>query len=86
MISFLKLIRWKNLFLIALSQILVKYALIEPFGVVNFTLNTFTFCLLVTATLLIAAAGYIINDIFDIETDTINKPTKVILEEKFRKN
>ncbi len=82
MISFLKLIRWKNLFLIALSQILVKYALIEPFGVVNFTLNTFSFCLLVTATLLIAAAGYIINDIFDIETDTINKPTKVIVGRK----
>ena len=80
MISFLKLIRWKNLFLIALSQILVKYALIEPFGVVNFTLNTFSFCLLVTATLLIAAAGYIINDIFDIETDGSINPKDALTE------
>ena len=82
MISFFKLIRWKNLFLIAISQFLVKYALIEPFGVVNFTLNTFTFGLLVTATVLIAAAGNIINDIFDIETDIINKPTRVIVGRK----
>ena len=82
MISFLKLIRWKNLLLIALSQFLVKYALIEPFGLVDFTLNNFTFGLLLTATLLIAAAGNIINDLFDIETDVINKPTRVIIGKK----
>ncbi|TYA54345.1 geranylgeranylglycerol-phosphate geranylgeranyltransferase [Formosa maritima] len=75
---FLNLIRWKNLLMIALVQFLIKYALLEPFGV-TITLNLFGFSLLVIATVSLAAAGYIINDIYDIETDTINKPDRVIV-------
>ena len=33
------------------------------------------FFLLVLATMFIAAAGYIINDYFDTQTDMINKPS-----------
>lgn len=79
MISILNLIRWKNLLLIALVQILIKYALLEQFEVVRFTLNDFGFGLLVLATLCIAAAGNIINDIYDVETDLVNHPDKVII-------
>ncbi len=79
MINFLNLIRWKNLLLIAFVQILIKYALIEPFEVVKFTLNDFGFGLLALATLCIAAAGNVINDIYDVETDFVNKPNKVIV-------
>lgn len=79
MINFLNLIRWKNLLLIAFVQILIKYALLEPFEVVKFTLNDFGFGLLVLATLCIAAAGNVINDIYDVETDFVNKPDKVIV-------
>ena len=79
MINFLNLIRWKNLLLIALVQVLIKYALLESFEVVRFTLNDFGFSLLVLATLCIAAAGNIINDIYDVDTDIINKPDKVIV-------
>jgi 4-hydroxybenzoate polyprenyltransferase len=64
--------------MIALVQLLIKYALFEPFGV-DITLNWFGFLLLITATLCIAAAGNIINDIYDIETDTVNRPDKVIV-------
>ena len=78
MISFLKLIRWKNLLMIALVQYLIKYALLIPFNI-DITLNWFGFSLLVISTLCIAAAGNIINDIFDIETDMLNKPEKVIV-------
>ncbi|OMP29910.1 geranylgeranylglycerol-phosphate geranylgeranyltransferase [Mangrovimonas sp. DI 80] len=74
----LKLIRWKNLLMIALTQYLIKYAFFEPFGV-NITLNLFGFSLLVLATLCIAAGGYVINDIYDVETDLINKPDQVIV-------
>jgi len=76
--AFLKLIRWKNLLLIALIQVLIKYALFQPFNI-DVTLNGFGFSLLVIATLCIAAAGNIINDIYDIDTDLINKPEKVIV-------
>lgn len=82
MIHFFKLIRWKNLIMIALVQCLIKYALLLPFyeshGVVT-TLNGFAFSLLVLATVCIAAGGYVINDIYDIETDKVNKPDKVII-------
>lgn len=78
----LNLIRWKNLIMIALVQYLIKYALLLPFHTshnVDTTLGHFQFLLLVLATLCIAAAGYIINDINDIEADKVNKPDKVII-------
>ncbi len=78
MIHFLNLIRWKNLLLIAFVQVLIKYALFDPFNI-DVTLNGFGFSLLVIASLCIAAAGNIINDIYDIDTDLINKPEKVIV-------
>lgn len=82
MIHFFKLIRWKNLIMIALVQYLIKYALLLPFfeshGVLT-TLKPFGFSILVIATVLIAAGGYVINDIYDIETDKVNKPDKVIV-------
>ncbi|WP_458626035.1 geranylgeranylglycerol-phosphate geranylgeranyltransferase [Winogradskyella sp. PC D3.3] len=82
MIHFLNLIRWKNLLMIALMQYLVKYALLLPFqethGVL-ISLNDFNFFLLVLATICIAAGGYVINDIYDVETDKINKPNKLII-------
>ncbi|WP_338733502.1 geranylgeranylglycerol-phosphate geranylgeranyltransferase [Mangrovimonas cancribranchiae] len=76
--AILKLIRWKNLGLIALSQILVKYALLEPFGVAT-ALNGFHFTILVLASVCIAAAGNIINDIYDVDTDLINNPDTVLI-------
>ncbi len=82
MIHFLNLIRWKNLLIIALSQILVKYALLEPLQSdydISITLTFSGFIMLLSATLCIAAAGYIINDIEDVEADLINKPHKVVV-------
>lgn len=78
MLHFLNLIRWKNLLIIAFVQILIKYALFEPFNI-DITLNWFGFSLLVISTICIAAAGYIINDIYDVETDLVNRPEKVIV-------
>ena len=68
--------------MIAIVQILIKYALFEPFlesTELTITLNGFGFGLLVLSTLCIAAAGNIINDIYDTETDAINRSSKVII-------
>lgn len=78
MLSFFKLIRWKNLLMIALVQLLIKYGLLEPFGV-EVSLSELGIALLILATICIAAAGYIINDINDIKTDFINKPNSIII-------
>jgi len=71
------LIRWPNLLIIVLTQVLVFYALIGRYylqGNLHQALTTFQFSLLVVATVLIAAAGYAINDYFDVEADQVNKP------------
>ncbi|QOD61440.1 geranylgeranylglycerol-phosphate geranylgeranyltransferase [Polaribacter haliotis] len=78
MISFLKLIRYKNLLMVLLTMVLTKYALINSF-LENTYLTNFDFLLLILSVLLITAGGYIVNDIFDIETDKINKPNKVFI-------
>ena len=69
MIHFFKLLRWKNLLLLILTQILVKYALLEPLRQnysISLALSTIDFIYLIIATVFIAAAGYIINDIEDV--------------------
>ncbi len=81
LLSFLKLIRYQNLLLIIITQILIKYALFESFGI-EITLSAFGFFLLCLSTVCIAAGGNIINDVYDVETDRINKPEKQIVGKK----
>ena len=78
-IPFFNLIRFKNLVIIALTQSLIKYTLINPFEI-NSILSNFHFFLLVLTTILITAAGYIINDIYDVEADRINKNENLIID------
>lgn len=80
--SFLKLIRLPNLLIVIGTMYLIRFFLISPilnfhYGSLNYP--EFDFALLVLACVFIAAAGYIINDYFDLEIDEINKPKKVIL-------
>lgn len=76
---FLNLIRFKNLTIIILTQYLIKFSLINYF-INDFVLSNFNFSLLVFATILITAAGYIINDIYDVDADKINKNDSVIID------
>jgi len=68
---FLKLIRINNLLLIALTQTLVFFFLLEENKVTYFIL-------LLLITFFITASGYIINDIFDVKSDQINKQDLII--------
>ncbi|MCG2418936.1 geranylgeranylglycerol-phosphate geranylgeranyltransferase [Aequorivita sp. F47161] len=79
--KYLNLIRYQNLLFIALVQGFIKHGLFKPFGAAT-VLDAFNFTLLVFATLCIAAAGNIINDIYDVEIDKINKPNKVLIGKK----
>src|SRR5213595_1683673 len=79
---FLKLIRWPNLVFIALTQALFNYAVVIPLfhqaGLMP-NLGNIIFVVLCAASILIAAAGYIINDYFDFNIDLINKPNKMVI-------
>ena len=79
--NFLNLIRYKNLIIIGLTQVFIKYGFFNSIGI-DVTLSGFQFALLVLATVLIAAAGNVINDIYDVNADLINKPNKLIVGEK----
>jgi 4-hydroxybenzoate polyprenyltransferase len=78
MIAFLKLVRYQNLLMVLLTLILTKYVLIDSFNSIN-GLSHFNFSILCISIISITAAGYIINDIFDIETDQINKPNSILI-------
>ena len=75
--AFIKMIRLPNLFFIALTQFLFHITVLDtillPLGL-RPVLDGWDFLFLVIASVLIAAAGYIINDYFDINIDQVNKP------------
>lgn len=78
----LKIVRLPNLLLMAFTMFSFRHFVIIPilkFSGITSELNNFNFFLLVLSVLLIAAAGYVINDYYDVEIDEINKPEKVII-------
>lgn len=75
---YLKIIRPVNLLLIAIVQIVIKFVLFDVFEA-EMAMNALQFVLLLVATLAIAAAGNVVNDIYDVEIDRINKPDKVLV-------
>lgn len=77
--AFFRLIRWPNLFFIALTQSLFYFCVYLSLLPVK-PASHLLFYLLCIASLLIAAAGYIINDYFDMHIDAINKPAKVVVD------
>ena len=77
--AFLKLIRWPNLVFIVITQLLFYYCVYIPLPL-SHSPGIILFYLLIAASVLIAAAGYIINDYFDVQIDAINKPDKVIVD------
>lgn len=84
--AFFKLIRWPNLVFIALTQCLFRFFILgfvynSGLGnIENAKLSLPLFYCLVFASICIAAAGYIINDYFDVNIDLINKPAKLIVD------
>ena len=91
--SFFKLIRLPNLIIVALTQILLQFAIIKPALKsldIAATLSDFDFFIFILANIIVTAGGYIINDIKDQEIDRINKSIekqlvgRVISEQKAR--
>jgi len=81
--AFFRLIRWRNLLIVFLTQWFIWLCVIRPMAAwssVPVFLTTPRFLLLGLSTVFIAAAGYIINDYFDVKIDVINRPHKVIID------
>ncbi|MBI1342744.1 MAG: ubiquinone biosynthesis protein UbiA [Terrimonas sp.] len=79
--AFFKLVRLPNLLFIAITQLLFQFCIYHPIYQGNIPdKDDVHFFLIVLASLLIAAAGYIINDYFDINIDEVNKPEKMVVD------
>lgn len=87
------LVRLPNLLVVAMTMMLMRYAILRPLlnampvtlageppvvTVMTFQLGWFDFVILVIATCLITAAGYVINDYFDIRADFINRGSVIV--------
>lgn len=77
---FLSLIRPLNLLIVALTMYGTGWYFEGIYGLPDgYMLLSESFSLLVISTLMIAAAGNIINDYFDVRADRINKPHRLII-------
>ncbi len=80
-VAFFKLVRLPNLIFIALAQCLFQFCIYRPLaGTPQDNADLVQFILLLMASLFIAAAGYVINDYFDINIDEVNKPEKMVVD------
>jgi 4-hydroxybenzoate polyprenyltransferase len=77
--SLVRISRPINLLLIAFAQAMVAYFLIGTDRSGLPVLQDYRLYLLVLATLLITAAGYMINDYYDVKIDLINRPKAVVV-------
>lgn len=77
--NFFHLIRYPNLIFITLTQVLFYFSIIVPLSGGSPRLSLVDFILLSIASICIAAAGYIINDYFDMDIDFVNKPEKMVI-------
>lgn len=80
LLSLFSVVRGYNILMIALAQYLAAIYILGhnlPLRKVIFDLNLF---LIVVASALVIASGYIINNFYDAEKDLINKPRKSMLD------
>ncbi|TND05899.1 MAG: 4-hydroxybenzoate octaprenyltransferase [Bacteroidetes bacterium] len=90
MLAFFKLIRLPNLLIMAFTMCMVRYFLVRPIldlqncaaerDMYHSQVSPLYFYLLVLAVVLIGAAGYIINDYFDVRIDKLNRPDTNVID------
>ena len=84
----MRLVRWSNLlFLAALVWVMEKWVATPILVKAAFgeQLPGYMLLLIILATVLIAAGGYVINDYFDVKIDRINRPDEVIVTRSISK-
>ncbi|MCF0052803.1 geranylgeranylglycerol-phosphate geranylgeranyltransferase [Dyadobacter chenwenxiniae] len=74
-----RLVRMTNLVIVVMTQYLTRILLIGPRHEWRSIIADADMFVLSLSTVCIAAAGYIINDYFDIKIDIVNKPERVVV-------
>jgi len=79
--SYLKLIKFDNLILIAIAQLCIKYGLFEPFNI-DITLNGFGISLLIISTICLVAAANVMMHIQNKEYAVEKETNGTVISEK----
>ena len=82
MLQWYKFLRMTNVLIMVITFYLIRILVVIPYANafdVALTFNDWHFTLLIIVTMLSASAGNIVNDIYDVEIDQINKPDKVFI-------
>lgn len=80
LLSLFSVVRGYNILMITLAQYLASIYILSPNLPLRAVVLDVNLFLIVTASALVIAAGYIINNFYDAEKDLINKPTKSMLD------
>ncbi|MEM9918415.1 MAG: geranylgeranylglycerol-phosphate geranylgeranyltransferase [Bacteroidota bacterium] len=84
--SWMRVVRLSNLCIVAFSQFFIYFMVLLPafhLSGIPASLDSIHLSLLVLTTVLIAAGGYVINDIKDMPIDRQNRPEKVVVGKVF---
>lgn len=68
-----------NLLLVAFAQLMAAFFLVETTAAGLPVFEDYKLFLIVFATVLITAAGYMINDYYDVKIDYVNRPHEVVV-------
>ena len=80
MLSLFSVVRGYNILLIVIAQYLASIFIFSPEKSLRYVLLDIDLYFIVLATTCVIAAGYIINNFYDFETDKINKPIKTKID------
>ncbi len=80
LLSLFSIVRGYNVLMICLAQYIASIYILAPHIPVRDVIFDLELFVIVLASALVIAAGYIINNFYDSEKDLINKPTKSMLD------
>lgn len=78
-----RLVRLPNLIMVILTMFLMRWSIVRPLlDLLGFdpVMPEWSFVLLVISTVLITAAGNVINDFHDVKADRVNSPYRVVID------
>jgi 4-hydroxybenzoate polyprenyltransferase len=82
MLKYLKLVRWTNLLIVIATLCIMRWFILRPLlenAGYPLLFSDWKFIMLVLSAAFYTAAGYVINDYFDTQTDYLNRPDRVIV-------
>lgn len=85
-LALLSIVRWYNVLLLVLAQYLGAALVFRPLDQWRQTVFDYRLHLIILASALVIAAGFIINSFYDHEKDLINRPQQTLFERLVSRN